>query len=202
MLLRRCLHGVAVLAVALTLPASARGQAAGGPQMTEPELEAYEMSTQLTFVCSPQRHASMPASESTIRRPAGPLEGTAAYLRSAEGTFLVLEGYNENAAGHCMVFAWFGGDLAPGAYEVRQLSMAAMEEEAGTDRHSFFTFSAVRAADESATLVSQGGFLRIDSVSSGAVSGSFELSGFTVNSEERVDGVRLAGAFTALAGDM
>jgi len=199
----RRLPALACLFGALTLATAAAAQAPGsGPQLTEPELEAYQMSTQMTFVCSPQRSASLPESESVIRRARGSLEGTAAYLRSAEGTFLVLEGYNENAAGHCLVFAWFGGALQPGSYAVRQLSMGAMEQEVGAESHSFFTFSAVRAPDESATLVAQGGSLQIDSVTGGIVRGTFELRGFTVNSEERVDGVAMEGSFTAQEGEM
>jgi len=137
-----------------------------------------------------------------IRRDAGPLEGTAAHLHSAEGTFLVLEGYNENQAGHCLVFAWFGGELEPGTYAVRRLSMSAMEEEMDSGAHSFFTFSAVRAPNESATLVAEDGSLQIEAVQGGTVSGRFELTGFTVSSQERVDGVAMEGSFTALPRDM
>jgi hypothetical protein len=166
--------------------------------MTPAESEAYQMSLEMTFVCNPQRHRGMPDSESMIRRQTGDLPGTAAYLRSAEGTFLVLEGYDESQAGHCLVLAWFGGELQPGTYEVRRLSMGALEEEVGADRHSFFVFSAIRAPDESATLVTQGGSVAIESMEGGAVAGTFELAGFTVSSQDRVDDVGLEGSFTAL----
>jgi hypothetical protein len=194
---------VLVLTAMLCLPWPVASQApAAGPQMTPAEREAYDMSLQMAFVCNPQRHVRMTSSESTITRAAGSLEGSASYLRSAEGTFLVLEGYNENQAGHCLVFAWFGGDLQPGSYEIRQLSMTGMEEEVGTPEHSFFTFSAVRAPDESATLVTQDGTLEVEVVAQDRVTGHFQLNGFTVNSQERVDGVTLEGSFSARAAEM
>jgi hypothetical protein len=171
--------------------------------MTPAEAEALQMSSQMTFVCNPQRHLAMPAeSRSIIERANGPLQGSASYLRSAEGTFLVLEGYDDNQAGHCLVLAWFGGDLEPGRYPIRRLSMAAMEEEVGTATPSFFTFSAVRAPTESHTMVAQGGSLELQSVAGGAVTGTFELQGFTISSQERVDDVALEGSFTAVERDM
>ena len=169
--------------------------------MTPAESEAYQMSLEMTFVCNPQRHRSMQESESMIRRQTGDLAGTAAYLRSAEGTFLVLEGYDEDQAGHCLVLGWFGGDLEPGSYEVRALSMSVLEEEVDADSHSFFVFSAVRAPDESATLVTQRGSVAIESIEDGTVSGSFELAGFTVSSQERVNDVALEGSFRAFEGE-
>ena len=187
------------LLAALVVPVGLAGQAgAGSPRLTPAEAEALQMSQQMTFVCSPQRSGALRESESMIRREAGPLTGTASYLRTAEGTFLVLEGYDADQAGHCLVLAWFGGELEPGSYAIRQLSMAAMEEEVGAQDHSFFTFSAVRAPDESHTHVTQGGSLEIEAVEQGAVSGHFELTGFTVSSQERVDGVALEGTFRAM----
>lgn len=187
-------------AVALTapwLPTRAAGQAAG-PPMSPAEREAYEMGQQMAFPCNPQRHRNTPESESMIRREKGPLPGTAAFLPTAEGTFLVLEGYDENQAGHCLVLAWFGDELEPGRYPVRRLSMAAMEEELDSGEHSFFTFSAVRSPDESATFVADSGSLEIDSMDQGMVRGTFELSGFTINSRTREDDIALEGSFSAL----
>lgn len=187
-------------ALALTVlwpPVRARGQAAG-PPMSPPEREAYEMGQQMAFPCNPQRHRNTPESESMIRRANGPLAGTAAYLPTAEGTFLVLEGYDENQAGHCLVLAWFGNRLEPGRYDVRRLSMAAMEEELDSGDHSFFTFSAVRSPDESATFVADSGSLQIESMDQHTVTGTFEITGFTINSQTREDDVALEGSFTAL----
>jgi hypothetical protein len=166
--------------------------------MSAAEQEAYDMSLQMTFPCNPARHRSMPESESLIERAAGPLSGTAAFLRTAEGTFLVLEGYDESQAGHCMVLAWFGGELAAGRYPIRRLSMAAMEEEVDSGDHSFFVFSAVRSPDESATFVTDSGSLEIESMDADRVVGTFEATGFTINSQERHDDMALQGSFSAL----
>ncbi|MGD8282033.1 MAG: hypothetical protein PVJ80_04440 [Gemmatimonadota bacterium] len=166
--------------------------------MSDAEREAYDMALQMAFPCNPGRQAAMTESESLIERAAGPLSGTAALLRTAEGTFLVLEGYDENQAGHCMVLAWFGGELSPGRYPIRRLSMAAMEEEVDSGEHSFFVFSAVRSPNESATFVSGSGSLEIESMDSGTLVGTFELTGFTINSQERQDDIALQGSFRAL----
>lgn len=184
---------------AICLPGAAHAQAAG-PPMSAAEQEAYDMSLQMTFPCNPSRQRSIPESESLIERAAGPLDGTAGFLQTPEGTFLVLEGYDENQAGHCMVLAWFGGDLVPGQYRIRRLSMAAMEEELDSGEHSFFLFSAVRSPGESATFVADSGSLEIQSMDGGTVVGSFEMTGFTVNSQTREDDVALQGSFTALPG--
>lgn len=197
---RICFTLLSALAAAYA-PEAARAQAAGGPQMTPAETEAHQMSLEMSFVCNPQRHRSMPESESMIRRQAGDLPGTAAHLRTAEGTFLVLEAYDENQSGHCLVLGWFGGDVEPGSHTIRQLSMAAMENEVDTGEHSFFTFSAVRSPTESATLVTDGGSIEIVSAEQGTVVGTFQLTGFTVSSQARVDGIALEGSFTALERD-
>lgn len=189
------------LMLALPLCASGAAAQAAGPPMSPAEREAYDMGLQMQFPCNPARHRSMPDSESLIERSAGELTGTAALLRTAEGTFLVLEGYDESQAGHCMVLAWFGRELAPGSYRIRRLSMAAMEEEMDSGDHSFFVFSAVRSPDESATLVGDSGSLQIDSIDSGTLTGSFELTGFTINSQERHDDVAVNGSFRALSSD-
>ena len=174
---------------------------AAGPPMSPGEQEAYDMGLQMQFPCNPARHRSMPESESLIERATGSLPGTAALLRTAEGTFLVLEAYDEGQAGHCMVLAWFGGELEPGSYRIRRLSMAAMEEEMDSGDHSFFVFSAVRSPNESATFVGDSGTLEIDSMNARALTGTFELTGFTINSQERHDDIAVHGSFSALPSD-
>jgi hypothetical protein len=140
-------------------------------------------------------------SSSLISRPAGALPGTATYVRSAEGTFLVLEAYDEQMAGHCMVLAWFGGDLEPGRYQIRRLAMDAMEEEAAAPVHSFFTLGAVRSPEESSVLVADSGTLSLDSIDDGTVKGSFDVTGFVIDGGARTDGVTWDGTFTALERD-
>lgn len=166
--------------------------------MTPPETEAYELGLEMSFLCSPERHSAIPESESVIERSAGDLPGTAAFVRSFEGTFLVLEAYDQNQAGHCLVLAWFGVELDPGRYPVERLGMATMEEQVASEEHTFFTFSAVRAATESATFVTDSGSVEIEAMDRGTVTGSFELAGFTINTQERVDDVVLEGSFTAV----
>lgn len=197
--LRRGYFVLALVLGGLGLPSPGRSQAsAPGPEMSPAEAEAYQMGLELTFACNPQRHRSMPESESMIERADGPLAGTAAFLRTPEGTFLVLEGYDENQAGHCLVLAWFGGELDLGRYPIGQLSYATLEAELDAESHSFFTFSAVRAPDESATLVTEAGSLEIVSMEAGVITGDFALSGFTISSQTRVDDVALEGTFRAL----
>ena len=193
-----------LLAAALltAIPARAHAQAASGPELAPPEAEAYQMGLDMTFVCNPNRHRTMTTiSSSSIARPSDTLPGTAAYLRSAEGTFLVLEAYDEELAGHCMVLAWFGGDLEPGRYAIRRLAMDAMEEEVGAPTHSFFTLGAVRSPDESSVLVADSGTLSLDSVDDGVVKGSFDVAGFVVDAGTRTNGVSWRGSFTALERD-
>lgn len=191
------------LLAATAVPASIQAQAgAGGPALSEEEVEALQMGQELGFMCNPQRHRGMVGggSESLIQRDAGDLPGTAVFARTAEGTFLVLEGYDEAQAGHCTVLGWFGGELASGSYEIRRMSMAAMEEEVQTDRHSFFTFSAVRAPGESSVLVTESGTLEVESLDAGRLTGTFTLSGFVIESGARTDGVDMQGSFSALEG--
>jgi hypothetical protein len=184
------------------LPAPSLAQAAGGPELAPAEAEAYEMGLEMTFVCDPNRHRMMTTiSSSSIQRASGALPGTATFLRSAEGTFLVLEAYDEEMAGHCMVLAWFGGDLEPGRYAVRRLGMDAMEEEVGASSHSFFTLGAVRSPEESSVLVADSGTLSLESFDNGALIGSFEVTGFVVEGGARTDGVTWGGTFTALERD-
>lgn len=183
------------------LPAPVLGQAAGARiEMAPAEAEAYQMGLEMTFVCNPQRHRSMAAEAvSSITRTGSPLTGTASYVRSAEGTFLVLEGYDEEMAGHCLVLAWFGGALEPGHYPIRRLAMDAMEEELDSREHSFFTLAAVRSPDESSVLVTDSGSVELSSVDDGTVAGSFDVRGFVVEGTTRTDDVTWQGSFTALA---
>lgn len=169
--------------------------------MTADEAEAQRMAQEMSFMCSPPRHRALADSRSMIRREAGDLAGTAGLVRTAEGTFLVLEGYDDNQAGHCLVLAWFGGELHAGTYAIRQLTMAAVEEEVGADEHSFFVFSAVRSPEESSMLVTSSGSLVIEEMAAGSLTGTFELTGFGIESGARSDGVELHGSFSALEYD-
>lgn len=189
-------------ALLAALPASASAQAGAGTELTPSEAEAYQMGLEMTFVCNPSRHRTMTTiSSSSISRPAGDLPGTATYLRSAEGTFLVLEGYDEEMAGHCMVLAWFGGDLEPGRYQIRRLAMDVMEAEVTAASHSFFTLGAVRSPGESSVLVADSGSVSLDSIEDGTVKGSFAVTGVVVEGGARTDGVSWQGTFTALERD-
>lgn len=179
-------------------PQAAQAQGAGA-ELSEPESEALGMGMEMTFMCSPQRHGRLGYTESGIRRPGSPLSGTASWMRSAEGTFLVLEGYDANQAGHCVILAWFGGELEPGSYGIRRLSMAAMEEEVGSQEHSFYVMGAVRAPDESSAMIPESGSVELTSVDAGAVSGSFQLTGLVVEGSERTEGVVWEGDFAASA---
>jgi len=189
-------------ALLAAVPAPSFAQAGGGPELDPAQAEAYQMGLEMTFVCNPSRHRTMTTiSSSSITRPGGALPGTATYLRSAEGTFLVLEAYDEEMAGHCMVLAWFGGDLEPGRYQIRRLAMDAMEEEVAAPSHSFFTLGAVRSPEESSVLVADSGTLSLDAIDDGTVKGSFDVTGFVVEGGARTDGVTWQGTFTALERD-
>jgi len=196
------LRPLLVAALLATLPIPTGAQTASDPMLNPAETEAYQMGLDMTFVCNPNRHRTLTTiSTSSISRPTGTLAGTATYLRSAEGTFLVLEAYDEELAGHCMVLAWFGGELEPGRYSIRRLAMDAMEQEVGAPTHSFFTLGAVRSPDESSVLVADTGTLTLDSMEDGVVKGSFAVDGFVVEGETRTDAVRWEGTFTALERD-
>jgi hypothetical protein len=156
------------------------------------------MGLSLASFCNPQRHRGMGDTESNIQRNASSLVGTASFLRSAEGTFLVLEQYDESMSGHCLVLGWFGGDLAPGRYPIRQLAMSSLEAEVGGEDRSFYGMAAVRAADENSIFVTESGALEIATMDSGGLTGSFELSGFRLDGAARTDGVALTGSFSAL----
>jgi hypothetical protein len=144
----------AAVALLLGTPPALHGQGAGA-ELSEPESEALQMSMEMTFMCSPERHGRMTSTESMIRRPGDALSGTASWMRSAEGTFFVLEGYDADQAGHCVILAWFGSELEPGSYEIRRLSMAAVEEEVGSEDRAFYVMGAVRAPDESSVIITE-----------------------------------------------
>ena len=191
----------AALAALMTclLPQPVRSQAATErPDLTPPEAEAQDMGLSLASFCNPQRHRGMGGTESIIQRDASSLVGTASFLRSAEGTFLVLEQYDESLAGHCLVLGWFGGDLAPGRYPIRQLAMSTLEAEVGSEDRSFYGMAAVRTGDENSMFVTESGALEIATMDGGGLTGSFELAGFRLDGAARTDGVALTGSFSAL----
>lgn len=188
------------LAATWLIPAAAFAQVAPSG-LTPEESEAYEMGLELAFACSPRRHNQATGSESVIQRGPGQLLGTAAYFHSAEGTFLVLEEYDEDLAGHCLVFGWFGGALEPGRYAIDQLAYRTVEAELDAGRHSFFSMSAIRHPDENSILVAESGTLEIVSVGPGTMAGRFELAGFLVDGDARGGDVAWSGTFSALEGE-
>jgi len=183
-------------------PSVARAQGPpAAPAMAPEDAEAQEMSMQLAFACSPRRHNGATGSESTIERPAGQLSGTAVFFRSIEGTFLVLEEYDEQLTGHCLVLGWFGGDLQPGRFAINQLAYSTMEAEVDTGNHSFYGVSLVRQGDENSLLIARSGSLELATVEPGRITGTFDLTGFTIGGSTRTDGVTWRGSFTAVAGE-
>ena len=191
---------ILVALVALVVaPSAARAQA--GPPMPPEDAEAQDMSMQLAFACSPRRHNQATGSESMIERPAGQLLGTAVFFRSIEGTFLVLEEYDDQLTGHCMVLGWFGGDLQPGRFAISRLSYSAMEAEVDTGNHSFFGVSIVRRGEENSLLVTESGSLELVTVEADRITGTFDLTGFTIAGAARTDGVAWRGSFSAVAGE-
>ncbi len=190
--------GVALAALSL-IPAPGLGQVGG--TFTTGEAEAREMSMSLAVGCSPRRHNSVPESESVIQRDEGSLIGTATYFTSIDGQFIVLEEYDEELLGHCLVFGWFGGSLEAGSYRIRQLAYATVEQEFAAGDHSFFSMSAVRNAEEDSVFVIEAGTLLIDDMANGGMLGSFDVSGFVVEGRDRRDGVTWTGSFRALDGN-
>ncbi|MSR19931.1 MAG: hypothetical protein EXR91_03000 [Gemmatimonadetes bacterium] len=197
--LPRSLAGVA-LAGAMLMPASARAQSGAGPTLTPEEREAQQMGLELAVACNPRRQGLTEGSQSTIRRESDALAGTAILNRSAEGTFLSLEEYDEALEGHCLVFGWFGGDLAPGSYRISRLAYRTMEEDLASGSRSFFSWGAVRAREENSMLVAESGTLEIMTVEQGRITGSFELTGFVIDDGARTD-VVWAGSFSAVEGE-
>jgi hypothetical protein len=188
----------AVLAMSGLSPASSSAQA--GPTLTPQEAESQEMGLSLASFCNPARHRRMGETESVIQRDHDALVGTASFLRSAEGTFLVLEGYDESLEGHCLVLGWFGGDLEPGRYPVRRLTMSALEAEVGGDDRSFYAMAAIRTADEGSMLVTESGALEVVSMPPGGITGIFDLSGFVIEGTARTDSVFWSGSFRGQEG--
>ncbi len=180
-----------------------------GAQTTEPrpltteEAEAYQMGLELAFACSPRRHNRATDSHSTIRRGPDAMSGTAVHFRSIDGTYLVLEEYDEDLDGHCLVFGWFGGPIEPGRYRIGRLAMSTVEAQLDVGEHSFFSMSAVRRPDENAMLVVESGSLEIVTIEGDGVSGTFELRGFLVDGggRNRTRDVTWAGSFRAVRGE-
>lgn len=158
------------------------------------------MGLELAVACNPRRQGLTEGSQSTIRRESDALAGTAILNRSAEGTFLSLEEYDEALEGHCLVFGWFGGDLAPGSYRISRLAYRTMEEDLASGSRSFFSWGAVRAREENSMLVAESGTLEIMTVEQGRITGSFELTGFVIDDGARTD-VVWAGSFSAVEGE-
>lgn len=194
---------VAALPLAAIFATPAPGSAQGEPRrLTLEESEAYQMSMELLFACSPYRHRRADGSQSTIRRATDALPGTAVHFSSVEGTYLVLESYDEELNGHCLVIGWFGGPLEPGRHSVGQLAMSAIEEEIDAGDYAFYGMSMVRTAEESSVMVVAGGTLEIASMDEGRVTGSFELSGFLVDEDgaNRTGDATWSGSFIAVEG--
>lgn len=191
-----------LLGAALATPMSAQAQDELPRRLTFEESEAYQMSMELVFACSPYRHRRAEGSQSTIRRASDALPGTAIHFSSVEGTYLVLERYDEELDGHCLVIGWFGGPLEMGRHTVGQLAMSAVEEEVDAEDHSFYAVSMVRTPQESSVLVVESGTLAIASIEEGSVTGTFELSGFLVdgNGADRTADVSWSGSFVAVEG--
>ena len=171
------------------------------PGLSAEQAEAFTMGREMGFNCNPRRHNTIVGSESLIEGDGDPRTGTAGYVRTAEGTFLVLERYDEQMDGHCLVFAWFGGELEAGAYTVRGLSYAAVEEEVGAERQSFFGTSALRTDGQNSSVIVTSGTLELSTVQSGKMTGSFDLSVFHYDGVERSDDGVWEGFFVAVESD-
>jgi hypothetical protein len=169
--------------------------------LTPADIEAQQMGLALAVGCNPRRQGELIGSESTIRRAADALSGTAVYSRTAEGTLLSLENYDEALEGHCLVLGWFGGDYATGRHAITPLSMRAMEEEQASGVRSFYAWGAVRSTAESAMLNVQSGTIEILTVEPGRVTGTFELTGFLVEGTARTGDVTWSGSFSAVEGE-
>ena len=178
-------------------------QANAPRRLTLEETQAHQMGLELAFACSPRRHNRAAGSESTIRRETDALPGTAVHFRSIEGTYIVLEEYSEALDGHCLVFGWFGGALAPGTYAIGQLAMSAVEEQLDAGEHSFFSMSAVRMPEENSMVVVESGTLEIETMEGGVITGTFRFDGFLVDGGgvNRTRDVAWAGSFLAVEGE-
>ena len=190
------------LAGACLAPPPAEAQTDEPRRLTLEESEAYQMGLELAFACSPYRHRRADGSESTIRRQADALSGTAIHFRSIEGTYVVLEQYDQELNGHCLVLGWFGGPLEPGRYDIGQLAMSTVEGEVAAGDHSFFGMSLVRKPPEDSMLVVESGTLEITTMEGERVAGRFELSGFLADGSgaNRLAAAAWAGSFNAVRG--
>jgi len=182
--------------LAFAVPAPSAAQAA----LTPEEREAQAMGLEMAFACSPRRHGEAAGSTSTIRREADALAGTAIYFSSIEGTFVALEEYDDSLDGHCLVFAWWGDDLAPGTYPVARLAMSAMEEEQTTGEHAFYVWGAVRTTAENIMILVESGTVTLDTFGPGAFTGSFEITGHVLEGDARGRELRWAGSFSGIEG--
>ena len=194
----RSTAAVLLVAGAFSTPLAAQST---GPALTAEEQEAQMMGLEMAFACSPRRHGEAAGTTSTIRRETDALAGTAIWFRSIEGTFLALEEYDEALDGHCLVFGWWGDELAPGTYPVARLAMRAMEEEETSGEHSFYAWGAVRTTGENVMIVVESGSLTIETVEQGRFTGTFEIGGFVVQGSSKSDPVRWAGSFDGAEGE-
>jgi hypothetical protein len=136
-----------------------------------------------------------------IQRDSGQLAGTAVFFRSIEGTFLVLEEYDEDLNGHCLVLGWFGGDIEPTRYGIGRLAYDTMEEQLDAGRHSFFAMAATRASQENVIIVGESGTLDLESVGTESIEGHFDLAGFAIEGNTRGADVHWSGTFRAVEGE-
>ena len=187
------------LVLVCLIPSATYAQLADDSQVLTPQdTEAYEMSPALGVGCNPRRHNTIEGSESLIERDVGALPGTAAFYHNFEGTFIVLEAYDEDFWGHCLVFTWFGGPLATGSYEISQLAMGTLESQLDAQEHSFFSMAAMRNPDESPILVAESGSLDLSAGESETMTGEFNITGFLLDGPTRIDDVVWSGTFRAV----
>jgi hypothetical protein len=189
---------VALGLLTLSLPPTLFAQA---PALTREESEAQQMGLEMAFACSPRRHGLAAGSTHTIERDPAPLSGTAVYFSSIEGTFVALEEYDDQLDGHCLVFGWWGGAIAPGTYPIARLSYRALEEEEMAGEHSFFSWGAVRANNGMSMVLIESGSLTIDNFAPGSIAGSFELTGFVLEGNAKGDAMTWRGTFSGVAGE-
>ena len=190
---------VILLGMAPWVPAGAAAQAAA--ELSAEEREAQAMGLEMAFACSPRRHGEATGSTSTIRREVDALPGTAVYFSGIEGTFVALEEYDEALDGHCLVFGWWGGELAPGTYPVARLSMGAMESEETSGEHSFYAWGAVRTTGENMMIIVESGSLTLETFAPGRFTGSFEIEGVVLEGNARGPEFRWAGSFSGIEGE-
>lgn len=192
---------LAQLVVAAVLTAAPlAAQATPAPGLTAEEIEARDMGLEMVFACSPRRHNQAGGSESLIERPWGVLPGTAVFFHGVEGSFIVLEEYDESLAGHCLVLGWFGGPLRPGRYAVNRLAQRTVDAEHAADRHSFFATALVRRTDENGVFLAVRGTLELVTVEARATRGTFEIAGVFAAEGAPKESVVWRGSFRAVSG--